>query len=86
MDESVSFQNHRRTWCRLQMYSPMLNVLLLVGHIEIIAWFQNCISESVGCSFGHLMFDHASPCSLRERMSELTFPPDRVSTLDKKST
>ena len=86
MDESVSFQNHRRTRCGLQMYSPMLDVLLLVGHIEIIAWFQNCISESVGCLFGHLMFDHASPSGRRERMSELTFPPDAVSMLDKKST
>ena len=68
------------------MYLPTLDVLLLVGHIEIIAWFQNCISELVGCLFGHLVFDYASPCGRRERMSKLTFPPDAVSTSDKKST
>jgi hypothetical protein len=59
-------------------------VLLLLGHIENIASFQSLISESVGCSLGHLIVDHASPCGLRKRMSMLTLLPDAVSTTDRK--
>ncbi len=86
MEESVSFQNHCCTQCKLQMYSLTLDVLLLDGHIELRALFQSCISESVGRSVGHLMVDHTSPFGRHERMSKLTFPPDAVSTLDRKST
>jgi hypothetical protein len=86
MEESVSFQSHRCTRCKLPMYLLTLNVLLLDGHIELRALFQSCISESVGHYVSHLMVDHTSPFGRRERMFKLTFPLDAVSTLDRKST
>jgi hypothetical protein len=86
MDESVSFQYHPRIRCESWMNAPTLGVLLLDGHINLMALFQSRMSDPVGRSTGHLMFDYASPSGCHERISELTFPPDVVSTLDKNST
>ena len=64
----------------------VLHVLLLAGHIDRMASSQSHMSELVGCLFGHLIVDHALPCSHCERISVLTLPPNAVSTSDRKST
>ncbi len=84
--EYALFQNHRHTLCDWPMRRPTLGVLLLLGHIKSIAAIQSFMSESVGCSLGHLIVDRALPCGHRERMSVLTLLPDAVNMSDRNST
>ncbi len=49
------------------MNLPMLAALLLMGHIECIAFLHKVKSDSVGCSFGHLIVDCASPAGMMRK-------------------
>ncbi len=83
--ECASSQNHRHTLCKWPMKQPTPDMLLLLGHIECMASLHSLMSESVGCSLGHLIVNHASPCGQRERVSALTLLPDAVNISDMNS-
>ncbi len=61
---------------------PMLEMLLLLGQIDSMASLHNLMSELVGYLLGHLIFDYASPCDQRKRMSAHTLLPDAVKISD----
>ncbi len=78
--ESVVFQYQRRSLCDMLIFLPNVGVLLLLGQMDVMAFFHSCISESVGCLTGQRIDDHASCCGRGERTSGSTFPPEAVST------
>jgi hypothetical protein len=80
--DSLLIQYHCHIRCVLPMNQPVLRVELRLGHVDNIAFFQSCISKSVGCSYGHLMLDHASPFGWQERISVLILLPDAVRMSD----
>ncbi len=68
----------RHTLCKWPMKQPMTDMLLVLGHIECMESLHSLMSESVGCSLGHLIVDHASPCGRRKRVSDPILLPDAV--------
>ncbi len=65
-DVSVLFQNHCQTLCKLPMFLPTVHIPLLLGHRDINASCQSCISDAEGCSTGHCIVDHDLCLGLHE--------------------
>ena len=84
--ESVALQYHRHSLCDMLIFLPTVGVLLLLGQMDVMAFFHSCMSKSVGCSTGQRIDDHVSCCGRRERTLGSTFPPEAVSTSDKNRT
>ncbi len=78
-------QNQRHILCKRPVKRPTGDVLLLLGQIEIMASLHSLMSESVGCSLGHLIIDHASPWGHHARISAFTLLPEAVSISDMNS-
>ncbi len=76
--DSALLQNHCHILCERPMKQSMLEMQLRLGHIDSIAFLHSIMSKSVGYSWGHFIFDHASPCGWWERMYVHTLLPDAV--------
>jgi hypothetical protein len=59
-----------------------LEVLHRLGQIESMAVCHSCMSNLVGCSWGHLILEYASPGGRLKRISVLILLPDAVKISD----
>ena len=79
------FQCHFQIRCVCRTNRPTPRLKHRLGHMACIAFLHKVISDGVGCSFGHRMFDHAAPLGLGDRISGAIVFPDAVSMSDMKS-
>ncbi len=77
VDTSLFHYHFQTRWVG-PMNRPTLVVEHQLGHIGSIAFFHKAISDTVGCSLGHLMLDHASLHGRRERISEHMLLPEAI--------
>ena len=80
--DALLFQCNLQTWCICPMNRPTPVIEHRLGHMESIAFFHRSISDVVGCSLGHLMFNHASLQGRRDNTSKLILFPEAVRTSD----
>ena len=80
------FQCHFQIRCVCRTNQPTPQLKHRLGHMACIAFLHKVISDGVGRSFGHCMFDHTSTLGLGDRISGAIVFPGAVSISDMKST
>ncbi len=81
VESSLHHDQCQSLWVLL-MNLPTLRVIHLLGQIDRIAFFHSCMSELVGCSFGHLMSEFDTIGRRRDRISVFIVLPEAVKMSD----